>query len=217
MDGTHTIVIQSQALVLLPQRMVFWPARRMLIMADPHFGKAALFRRHGIALPAGTTAADLQNLETAITATGAERVLILGDMVHAREATDEVTIAQIGRWQRRQKRLKWCLVRGNHDWKAGNVPSTLGIAAVHERLTLTPFTFIHRPDPCAGTYVVGGHLHPAVQLAGSARQRERLPCFVVSREHAILPAFGSFTGNATVYPKVGEQIFAIADGQVIPV
>jgi DNA ligase-associated metallophosphoesterase len=216
-DGTQTIVIENQPLVLLPQRMVFWPAQRMLILADPHFGKAALFRRRGIAIPAGTTAADLQRLKAAITATGTTRVLILGDLVHAREATDELTIARISRWQRHRKRLKWSLVRGNHDWKASRVPATLGFEAVHERLTVSPFTFAHQPDPCAGTYVVGGHLHPAVQLAGPGRQHQRLPCFIVGHKRAILPAFGSFTGNATVYPKVGEQIFAIAEEQVIAI
>jgi DNA ligase-associated metallophosphoesterase len=204
-------------MVLLPQHMIFWPARRMLIVADPHFGKATLFRRHGIAVPAGTTAADLQRLDDAVSATGAMTVLVLGDLVHAREATDGRTIERIGRWQRHHGRLRWILVRGNHDWKTSEVPTILGIDAVHERWTMAPFTFVHRPDPCAGTYVVGGHLHPAVQLAGPGRQRERLPCFIVGRERTVLPAFGSFTGNATVYPKAGESIFAIADGQVIPV
>jgi hypothetical protein len=43
----------------------------MLIVADPHFGKAALFRKQGIAVPAGTIAADLQRLDAAVSATGA--------------------------------------------------------------------------------------------------------------------------------------------------
>lgn len=217
MYGSHTIVIANQPLVLLPQYMLFWRARRTLIVADPHFGKAALFRKHGIAVPAGTMAADLQRLDAAVSATGAMTVLVLGDLVHAREATDDRTVERIGRWRRHHKRLRWILVRGNHDWKASEVPSRLGIEAVHERWTMAPFTFVHRPEPRKANYLICGHLHPAVQLTGPGRQHERLPGFIVGRERMVLPAFGSFTGNATVYPKAGDQVFAIADGQVIPI
>jgi metallophosphoesterase superfamily enzyme len=90
-----------------------------------------------------------------------------------------------------------------------------GFQQVVEQLTLPPFTFIHRPESRSGTYVVSGHLHPAVQLAGPGGQRERLPCFYVGRGHAILPAFGSFTGHAAVRPRGNDRVYAIADERVI--
>jgi hypothetical protein len=44
-----------------------------------------------------------------------------------------------------------------------------------------------------------------------------LPCFVIGARHMILPAFGSFTGNALVKPAEGERIAVIADDEVIAI
>jgi metallophosphoesterase superfamily enzyme len=64
-------------------------------------------------------------------------------------------------------------------------------------------------------YVVSGHLHPAIQLSGSAQQRLRLPCYWFGENQGVLPAFGEFTGMHTIQPKKGDQIFVIAENQVI--
>ena len=50
-----------------------------------------------------------------------------------------------------------------------------------------------------------------------ARQRERLACFLFGEEVALLPAFGSFTGSAPVYPEPGDRAFVVADGEVLAV
>ena len=39
---THaTIQVAGETLLLLPEKAVYWPDQRMLIVADIHFGKAA--------------------------------------------------------------------------------------------------------------------------------------------------------------------------------
>ena len=40
---------------------------------------------------------------------------------------------------------------------------------------------------------VSGHFHPCVRLAG-----ERRRCFLVGRNHLILPAFGAYTGGLAI-------------------
>jgi metallophosphoesterase superfamily enzyme len=65
--------------------------------------------------------------------------------------------------------------------------------------------------------VLAGHLHPAVALGGPGRQRERLPCFLFGPRRGILPAFGSFTGAATVRPTAGERVFVVAGDEVLQV
>ena len=47
--------IQNNHFLLMAQRAAFWREQQMLLIADPHFGKAASFRSHGIAIPRGTT------------------------------------------------------------------------------------------------------------------------------------------------------------------
>jgi hypothetical protein len=49
--------------VLVGARALYWPARRALLIADLHLGKADVFRRAGIALPSGGTGEDLQRLQ----------------------------------------------------------------------------------------------------------------------------------------------------------
>jgi metallophosphoesterase superfamily enzyme len=52
-------------------------------------------------------------------------------------------------------------------------------------------------------------VHPAVRIA-SAGESARLPCFVIGRERAILPAFGRFTGMADLDHAHDDRIVAIA-------
>jgi len=64
--------------------------------------------------------------------------------------------------------------------------------------------------------VLAGHIHPAVRLSGDG-DSVRLPCFWFSPRVGVLPAFGAFTGSATVRPREGDQVFVIADGEIIAV
>jgi metallophosphoesterase superfamily enzyme len=66
-------------------------------------------------------------------------------------------------------------------------------------------------------YNVAGHIHPGVLLRGSGKQAVTLPCFHFSRQQAILPAFGSFTGLARIHPKKEDRIFVIVDETVMEV
>ena len=81
--------IAGERLILRADRSVYWPRTATLFVADTHFGKAGVFRRHGMGLPQGTTDADLARLGAAIAATEAARVVVLGDFVHAPPAADE--------------------------------------------------------------------------------------------------------------------------------
>ena len=70
--GAHAITLPcGTALQLLPQRALWWPAARMVMVADVHFGKAATFRRAGQPVPHGTTADNLARLDAVLAATGA--------------------------------------------------------------------------------------------------------------------------------------------------
>ena len=63
-------------------------------------------------------------------------------------------------------------------------------------------------------YALCGHVHPGVTLHGTAEQSARLPCFVLGRRRAILPAFGGFTGLARAAPLAGDRLVAIAGAQL---
>ena len=47
-------------------------------------------------------------------------------------------------------------------------------------------------------------------------QELRLPCFWFQPHGAVLPAFGSFTGMASIAPRPGDRVFVVADSAVLP-
>ena len=211
------VTVAGESLVLLPEHAIAWPATDTVIIADPHWGKAAAFRAHGLPIPRGTTAADLARLDRALEAATARRLVVLGDFWHARRGRTAAVDAALAAWRLRHVGLEVLLVRGNHDRHAGDPAATLGFAVVDPPFEVMPFTLSHHPVARAGAYTLAGHLHPAVRLRGPGRSRERLPCFVVGHELTVLPAFGEFTGTANVEPAPGVALYAVAGDVVVPI
>jgi uncharacterized protein len=206
----------GERLVLLHQKAAFWPARKALIVADPHFGKAAAFRRLGVPIPRGTTNSTLARLSAVLADTRAERLVILGDFFHARAGRAESTLAAIAAWRTKHRALAITLVRGNHDRKSGDPPCDWDIDCVAEPFIERPFAFAHSPQQHGDGYVLAGHLHPAVWLS-DAQGTLRAPCFWFGPDDAVLPAFGDFTGTHAVSPEAGDRVFAVGPDTVIEV
>jgi DNA ligase-associated metallophosphoesterase len=209
--------VAGEALTLFPDRAVYWQRRQTLLVADLHFGKAAAFRAGGIPVPAGTTVDALERLSGLVSRTGASRVIFLGDFLHAREGRAADTLGKITEWRTRHSGIELVLVRGNHDVRAGDPQVELGARCVDAPYADAPFVFAHHPCEADHGYVLAGHIHPGVRLAGPARQGVRLPCFWFGARCGVLPAFGDFTGLALVEATNGDQVWVIADGRVIPV
>lgn len=202
---------------LLPERALFWQRAATLIIADPHLGKAGAFRAASIAVPEGTTTADLDRLSRVIARCNAQKVVILGDLLHARSGRTATTLAAFAEWRERHADLDLFLVRGNHDARAGDPPEAWGVVCVDEPWHLSPFVLRHHPAAHESGYTLAGHLHPAVRLTGAGRQRATLPCFWFGAQVGVLPAFGSFTGAALITPEPDDQVFVIADDAVVAV
>lgn len=205
---------------LLPERAVWWPAAGSVFVADVHFGKAAAFRRAGQPVPRGTTAGNLARLDAVLAATGARRLVFLGDFLHARSGAEEGLWAQLRPWRARHAAVQMTLVRGNHDRHAGDPPAQLAMALVDEPwppVPGAPVLACHHPQAVAGHTVLAGHWHPVVRLRGRAHDTLSAPCFGWGDGQLVLPAFGAFTGASPVaLPRHWRQ-FAAAPGQVVHV
>lgn len=201
---------------LRPDRSLLIPATRTLLVADVHWGKAATFRALGIPVPHGTTRTGLDRLDAAITGTGAEHLLILGDLIHARAGMHDGTIDALHRWRATRRELAITLVRGNHDLHAGDPPATLDIRCVDAPMRVGPFALHHHPTDDDAGYVLAGHVHPVVQLRGRGRQKITLPCFAFGARGGLLPAFGEFTGGGVIDADDYGRTYVIADDCVLP-
>ena len=209
--------VAGEKLVLLAERVAYWPAKKTLFVADFHLGKAASFRSAGIPMPSGTTTENVERLGRAIDKTGARQVVFLGDFLHSAQGRAASTFARFGTWRDSRKALALTIVRGNHDKKAGDPPVAWGARCIEAGEPLGPFILNHEPGASRGGYALAGHIHPAVRLSGSGEKSLRLPCFWFGARYGVLPAFGAFTGNAEVLPRRGDQVFVIAEQEVLQV
>lgn len=211
------IGVAGEDLTLLAEGAAYWKRERMLLVADPHFGKAATFRALGVPVPRGTTTGTLARLDAIISRTGASQLVFLGDFLHAAEGRAPETLRALNEWRRRHPSLGMTLVRGNHDARAGDPPRELELTCVTAPLLRLPFVLDHHPRPAEAGYVLCGHIHPAVHLTGPGRQHSRLPCFWFGQSVGVLPAFGEFTGAAEADVQPGDRVYVLADDAVIAV
>ncbi|KLI98892.1 ligase-associated DNA damage response endonuclease PdeM [Luteimonas sp. FCS-9] len=216
-DGALEIAVAGESLRLHPGRALSWPRLRTLVVADVHLGKAHHFRQAGIALPRGGTEHDLARLDALVEASGATRLLVLGDLLHA-GARDAPWRAAWQAWRARHVAISVELVGGNHDRALRAAPElarTLGLRLHGALLHEPPFVFVHDVDDAvaadAAGYRLGGHLHPVVRLPGLPR----LPAFVFARDAGLLPAFTAFAGGLPVAPSPGVRLCACAPGAVV--
>jgi uncharacterized protein len=214
-DAIHDL--HGERLVLLAERAAYWEREHTLLVADPHFGKAAAFRAAGVPVPRGTTTETLARLDAALVRTAARRVVFLGDFLHAREGRAPETLRVVNDWRASRASIEMLLVRGNHDKRAGDPPVELNVRCIDGPMIEPPFAFAHHPARSDNGYVIGGHVHPGVRLTGPGREHTRLACFWFGAEIAVLPAFGEFTGLADVDVAPGDRVWVIADRAVVEI
>ncbi|MDX1477293.1 MAG: ligase-associated DNA damage response endonuclease PdeM [Saprospiraceae bacterium] len=210
---TVTVRVRDQHLLLLPDRLAYWVEQGLLILADLHLGKAQHFRKNGIPVPGNVLRHELRRLAGHIEQIQPQQTWILGDLSHSvynkgwEEAITFFSAYPAGFWH---------LVPGNHDIMQREQYERAGIVVEKPLVAHGPFALTHQLLAQAGDlYQVAGHVHPGVRLQGKASQAITLPCFFFKPAYALLPAFGRFTGLGRVEPEPGDQVYAIAEGQIL--
>jgi DNA ligase-associated metallophosphoesterase len=206
------IALAGTDIILLPQKAMFLPGHSILIIADLHLGKAQHFRKSGIFMPAGSAAKDYITLNNLIEQHTPKQVWFLGDLFHSVHNTEWL---QFEAFIHTRPDIDFTLIKGNHDIIQEEYYDKLGIAVVPDVLPLDQLLFSHEPMPHVeeGKINIAGHIHPGCVVQGKGRQAYRLPCFHLSGQNFLLPAFGYLTGlsimesrNATVFAVLPEQV-----------
>lgn len=203
----------SELAVLLPEKAVWLPDHKALVIADVHWGKIDHFRKAGIPVPVKGNDKNIEILVRLVNQHKPERLLFLGDLFHSVYNDEWETFGQV------RKAFAQCsfeLIVGNHDILSETQYKRARLMLHPQQLVLNELLLTHEPLESipAGYYNLAGHLHPGAHLVGTGKQSLTLPCFFVKANQCILPAFGSFTGLAKVRPKPGEKIFVVAEGKV---
>ncbi|MDZ7689904.1 MAG: ligase-associated DNA damage response endonuclease PdeM [Balneolaceae bacterium] len=208
--------LMHQRLWLVPQKAIYWQKKKMLLIADPHLGKAGHFRRNGIPVPGRINATNFQLLDDLLESFEVEHLIILGDLFHSKQ---NLEWDQFFEWRSGHSAMEVTLVIGNHDILESDTYHASRINLFH-KLRIEPFLLVHDLNAVSikneeKHYLLSGHIHPAVQLRGKARQTMKLPCFYFGDRQGILPAFGEFTGTHVIKPKAGDRIYGVVENNVL--
>lgn len=208
------VELKGEEIFLLPEKAIYWPAKEMLLIADLHFGKTTHFRNNGIAVPKNASNKNWKQLHQLLRLHQPKRLCFLGDLFHSKQNKEWDVFGEL---ISSYDSIHFELVRGNHDILNPDDYQALGLQVYPKNLVEDPFLLSHEPIENCDLYNLAGHIHPGVKLRAKGKQSYKAPCFYLGEKNAILPAFGNFTGLATIQPSKNDLVYVIVDQQVIPV
>lgn len=184
--------LAGERLMLDPAGVLFWPARRLLAVADLHLEKGSSFAARGAGLlPPYDTRETLLRLGNALRRYRPERLVALGDSFHDREGHARLDAADAAQLRHLLAGVNVTWVLGNHDPVP---PGTLPGESCAEYAE-GPLRFRHEAQPGrVAPGEVSGHFHPKGSMPTRCGPVTR-PCFMADGWRLILPAFGAYTGG----------------------
>lgn len=218
MTDSLTVTVAGITLRLLASRGAYWADQGTLFVADTHLGKEATFRRHSIPIPRGSSGDTLRLIEDMLGTTGARRLVILGDMFHARSSLSADVSHELSEFFDALRQVQIWLVLGNHDRGIDKLIDHWPIEIVKPGKRLGPVVLQHQPEvvPADASLMLCGHVHPAVKV-GSSVDQVRLPCFWLTQNRLVLPAIGKFTGVHTIRPDLSDHTWVVAENRVMEI
>lgn len=185
----------GEELVLMKCNALYWPRESALLVADLHLEKGSWYAERGQMLPPYDSRETLERIADAVKATGARRVITLGDNFHDDAGVHRLDDYARGMLESLTRALDWVWITGNHDEK---MPRSFG-AQVVEEMELGGIVLRHIARRGETRPELSGHFHPKLRVTVRARRIAR-PCAVLGRapgrgDRMILPAFGAYTGG----------------------
>jgi DNA ligase-associated metallophosphoesterase len=208
------IHMAGERLMLDPEGVLWWPARKLLAVADLHLEKGSSLAARGSLLPPYDSRATLDRLVPLIRRYRPGRIVALGDSFHDRHGAARLAAAEAERLRAIAEGAELIWVLGNHDpLPPAGFPGTVAMEW-HEG----PIAFRHEgggamPEIC-------GHHHPKAWVPTRGKAVSR-PCFVADSRRLMLPAFGAYTGGldvrdraiASLFPR-GARVFLLGRGRL---
>lgn len=209
---------------LFGERALHLPRARALVVGDLHVGLESGLREAGVNIPS-QTARMRERLARLLETTGAERILVIGDLKHKVPYTTRQEAFELpGFFRGLPARVE--LVPGNHDVEleghladvevhapAGIVEGDVGLLHGHTWPS---------DDVMRAKLVVTCHNHPAVMLVDplghrhkeaawirarfTPAARDRYPNIREDAELVVMPAFNELTGGTAFNAPEGERL-----------
>jgi DNA ligase-associated metallophosphoesterase len=211
------IHFRGERLMLDPAGAAFWPAKRILIVADLHFEKSASLAIRGAMGSSHDTKATLERLNHLVRLYRPAKVVILGDNFPDKDAARHLAKDDRGKIEAMAREASFIWVAGNFETSPTGLPG-ISVPSYREG----PFTFRHHAAAMLGPreLEISGHFHPKASIDARAKRVSR-PCFVTDANRLMLPAFGAHAGGldvrdpsiARLFPR-GLRVFLLGQDQL---
>ncbi|HET6537827.1 MAG TPA: ligase-associated DNA damage response endonuclease PdeM [Sphingopyxis sp.] len=200
----------GQRFVALPDRALYWPQQRALIVADLHFEKGSAFAANGQHLPPYDSHDILSRLLILAEQSQAQQIFCLGDSFHDRNAAARMAPDLSGRLSALAAERHICWIAGNHDGLSG---SAWG-GSIADEILLNGIVLRHESLAHESRPEISGHYHPKLRFSVHGRTLSR-PCFLINEKRLMLPAFGSLAGGMDVHNAEIMRLFDQNDCQAM--
>lgn len=191
------ITVNGADLVADHAGALWWPERRVAVVADLHFEKGS-----ALGLPPYDSRETLERLERLCDRLAPAQVIALGDSFHDRRAEERIDEADGTRLIRLTSGCDWVWIEGNHD----PAPAGLWGGRVAEEIVVGPLVFRHQAEEGRAAGEVSGHYHPKLSVAVRGRMVTGR-CFLSDGLRLVLPAFGAFTGGLDARDPALRRLF----------
>lgn len=178
---------------------LYWRARKTLIVSDLHFEKGSSYAKFGSFVPPFDTSETLQKLQKTLDDLKPKTILFLGDIYHDGHSQFRMHKKDFDHFNQIINSYKIIWIEGNHD------PDTAPKNVInHIEFEVEHIMFRHiatsNPD-----FEMSGHYHPCIKFSHK-EQKIRRPCFVVTNNKIIMPAYGAYTGGLDIKNEAYNNI-----------
>ena len=205
------------------RRAIVLPSERTLALADLHLGYSWVQRRRGALMPLTTPETTASRVAALLGDHQPQHLVILGDLVH--QATQqpgvEEALDQLARAI--PPEVTWTVCTGNHDRNLGRLLERLPRSVQLVSSVSMGGCLLHHGDTApvrnppetfslegSEAFQIIGHEHPALRLGDGVATEAKVPCFMVSREVLVVPAFSDWAAGCDI--QRGTFLGPIANG-----
>ena len=209
--------------VLDARRAMVLPSEGLLALADLHLGYSWVQRRRGALMPLTTPETTATRVAALLIDHRPRHLVILGDLVHqaTRQQGVEEALDQLARAI--PPEVTWTVCTGNHDRNLGRLLERLPRSVQLVSSVSMGGCLLHHGDTApvrnpletfslegAEAFQIIGHEHPALRLGDGVATEAKVPCFMVSREVLVVPAFSDWAAGCDI--QRGTFLGPIANG-----
>ncbi|MEM0149028.1 MAG: metallophosphoesterase [Candidatus Micrarchaeaceae archaeon] len=198
--------------------IAFIKSLNALAVADLHLGYEGVMAKKGLLLPKVNLKHIFQDLDKALSATGAASIIVDGDIKNEFSDVDNEEFNELYEFVNhfKEKGVKLVLIKGNHDNFVDRYKQSFGITIARQELLIGNYLFFHGEEmPAAyknASALVMGHEHPSIAVFTDAGSKEKLRCFLYGfykrKRLLVLPAMNYFAQGTDMNLEPKENLLS---------